>query len=337
MADVNASKTMPRWALFSAAIFIIAVILAWIAHYLLVGQYFVSTDDAYLAADSSLIAAKVSGYVTEVAVDNGDTVQPGQLLAVIDQRDYQNAEAEAEAAAAAVEAALVLQKSKIDAAQAAVQGDEARKIFAEQNQKRYTGLSAKGASTVQQTEQANTDLAAIRAQLDADNANLQAAIAQVDVLTAAMARAKAQAAQAGLDLQRTEIRASMAGMVGNKSVSVGDYLQPGTQIMAVVPLAQVYVLANYKETQITNMLPGQKVRVHVDGFPNLDVRGHVDAIYPASGQTFALLPPDNATGNFTKIVQRVPVKILLDLTPEQIGKLRPGMSVEPEVDTRGQP
>nr|WP_246344032.1 HlyD family secretion protein [Acidocella aromatica] len=327
---------MPRWALFGAAIFIVAALLVWLTHYLLVGQYLVSTDDAYLAADSSLIAAKVSGYVTEVAVDNGDSVQPGQLLAVIDQRDYQNAEAEAKAAAVAAQAGLILQQAKVGAAKAALEGDQARKIFAEQNQTRYTGLSAKGASTVQQAEQANTDVAAIRAQLDADNANLQAAIAQVDVLTAALARAKAQAAQAGLDLEHTEIRAPVAGIVGNKNVSVGDYLQPGTQIMAVVPLAQVYVLANYKETQITNMVPGQKVRVHVDGFPDLDVRGHVDAIYPASGQTFALLPPDNATGNFTKIVQRVPVKILLDLTPEQIGKLRPGMSVEPEVDTSGQ-
>lgn len=335
MVDVNTSKTMPRWALFGAAIFILAALLAWLAHYMLVGQYLVSTDDAYLAADSSLIAAKVSGYVTEVAVDNGDSVQPGQLLAVIDPRDYQNAEAAAKAAAVAAQAGLILQQAKVEAAKAALQGDQAREIFAEQNQTRYTGLSAKGASTVQQAEQANTDVAAIHAQLDADKANLQAAIAQVDVLTAALVRAKAQAAQAGLDLAHTEIRAPVAGIVGNKNVSVGDYLQPGTQIMAVVPLAQVYVLANYKETQITNMAPGQKVRVHVDGFPDLDVRGHVDAIYPASGQTFALLPPDNATGNFTKIVQRVPVKILLDLTPEQIGKLRPGMSVEPEVDTRG--
>ncbi len=322
--------------MLGAAVFILAALLAWLAHYLLLGQYLVSTDDAYLAADSSLIAAKVSGYVTKVAVDNGDSVEPGQLLAVIDQRDYQNALAEAKAAAGAAQAGLILQQAKVEAAKAALQGDQAREIFAEQNQTRYTGLSAKGASTVQQAEQANTDVAAIRAQLDADKANLQAAIAQVDVLTAALARAKAQAAQSGLDLEHTEIRAPVAGMVGNKNISVGDYLQPGTQIMAVVPLAQVYVLANYKETQITNMALGQKVRVHVDAFPNLDVRGHVDAIYPASGQTFALLPPDNATGNFTKIVQRVPVKILLDLTPGQIGKLRPGMSVEPEIDTRGQ-
>ncbi|MGO9817336.1 MAG: HlyD family secretion protein [Acidocella sp.] len=337
MADVNSSKKPPRWALFGAAVVIAIALLTWIASYLLVGQYLVSTDDAYLAADSSLIAAKVGGYVTEVAIDNGQAVKPGQLLVVIDPRDYQNALAAAKAEAANEEAALVLQQAKIAAAKAAVQGDIARLAFAERNQMRYASLSAKGASPEQETEQATTDLAAARAQLDADNANLQAAIAEVEVLNAALARAKAEAAQAALDLTHAEIRAPMAGIVGNKSVSVGDYLQPGTQIMAIVPLAQVYVLANYKETQITHMVPGQKVTVHVDGFPSLDVRGYVDAIYPASGQTFALLPPDNATGNFTKIVQRVPVKILLDLTPDEIGKLRPGMSVEPEIDTRSQP
>jgi membrane fusion protein (multidrug efflux system) len=319
--------------MFGAAILAAAALLVWLLYYLFIGQYFVSTDDAYLAADSSLIAAKVSGYVTKVAVDNGSAVQPGQLLAVIDPRDYQNALAAAQAEAAAAEADLALQKQKIAAAQAAIAGDQAREVFAQKNQARYNGLIPTGASTVQQAEQSSTDLATIRAQLDADNANLRAALAQMDVLTATLARAKAQMAQADLDLQHTEIRAPAAGVVGNKTVAIGDYLQPGTQIMAIVPLSHVYVLANYKETQITHMAPGQKVRVHVDGFPDLDVRGHVATIFPASGQTFALLPPDNATGNFTKIVQRVPVKILLDLTPAQIGKLRPGMSVEPEVDT----
>ena len=337
MADVNESKMPPRWALFGAVVFIALALLTWIAYYLLVGQYFVSTDDAYLAADSSLIAAKVGGYVTEVAVDNGQAVKPGQLLVVIDPRDYQNALAAAKAEAANEEAALVLQQAKIAAAKAAVQGDEARLAFAVTNQTRYARLSAKGASPEQEAQQANTDLAAARAQLDADKANLQAAIAEVEVLNAALASAKAQAAQAELNLSHTEIRAPVAGIVANKTVSVGDYLQPGTQIMAVVPLAQVYVLANYKETQITHIAPGQKVTVHVDGFPNLDVTGHVDTVFPASGQTFALLPPDNATGNFTKIVQRVPVKIVLDLAPDEIGKLRPGMSVEPEIDTRSQP
>jgi membrane fusion protein (multidrug efflux system) len=328
---------MSRWAMFGMAILAVVVLLGWLLRYLLVGQYLVGTDDAYLAADSSLIAAKVSGYVAKVAVDNGSAVQPGQLLAVIDPRDYQNALTAAKAAAAGAEADLALQKEKIAAAQAAIAGDQAREVFAQKNQARYNGLIATGASTVQQAEQSSTDLAAIRAQLDADNANLRAALAQMDVLTATLARTKAQAAQAELDLQHTEIRAPIAGIVGNKTVALGDYLQPGTQVMAVVPLSQVYVVANYKETQITHMAPGQKVRVRVDGFPDLDVRGHLATIFPASGQTFALLPPDNATGNFIKIVQRVPVKILLDLTPEQIGKLRPGMSVEPEVDTSGQP
>ena len=137
-----------------------------------------------------------------------------------------------------------------------------------------------------------------------------------------------------MDLSHTEILSPFDGVVGDKSVAVGDYLTPGAEIMAVVPLSQVYVVANYKETQITNIRPGQKVTLTVDGFPDLNVTGHVDSIYPASGQEFSLLPPDNATGNFTKIVQRVPVKIMLDLTPDLIGRLRPGMSVEPEIDTR---
>ena len=137
-----------------------------------------------------------------------------------------------------------------------------------------------------------------------------------------------------LNLSHTQIRAPFDGVVGNKTVAVGDYLEAGTQIMAIVPLSQVYVIANYKETQITNIKAGQHVSLVVDAFPGLKVTGTVDSIAPASGQQFALLPPDNATGNFTKIVQRVPVKIVLDLTPDVIGKLRPGLSVEPNIDTR---
>ncbi len=321
---------------------------AWLINYLLVGQYLVSTDDAYISAYSSLTAAKVGGYVTEVAVNDNQPVTKGQLLVRIDPRDYQNALdtaqaglTSAEADMANDEAMLSLQASKIAAAQAAVQGDAAKLAFAEQNQRRYATLSAKGASPVQTTDQANTDLQTARAALAADQASLQAAQRQVDVLKAQLAaaranaaQAQAQLAQAQLNLAYTAIRAPFDGVVGNKTVAVGDYLQPGTQIMAVVPLSQVFVLANYKETQITHIRPGQSVKISVDGFPGLKVRGHVDSIYPASGQEFALLPPDNATGNFTKIVQRVPVKILIDLTPEETGKLRPGMSVEPEIDTR---
>ncbi|MBU6449312.1 MAG: HlyD family secretion protein [Rhodospirillales bacterium] len=348
MSDNQASPRRRRLLVGAGIVVIVLALGIWLINYLLVGQYFVTTDDAYLAADSSLTAAKVSGYVTAVAVNENQPVKQGQLLARIDPRDYQNAVNEAQGGLASAKAEiandnalLALQPSKIAAATAAVQADEAKLAFAAQNQQRYASLSAKGASPVQNTEQANTDLRTAQAGLAADQAGLQAAQRQVDVLKAGLqgakataARAQAQLAQAQLNLAHTAIRAPFAGIVGNKTVAVGDYLQPGTQIMAIVPLSQVYVLANYKETQITHIRPGQSVNISVDGFPDLKVRGHVDSIYPSSGQEFALLPPDNATGNFTKIVQRVPVKILVDLTKAQIGKLRPGMSVETDIDTR---
>ncbi len=327
-------KFSTRWLAFAAGALVVAVLIVWLIQYLLVGQYFVGTDDAYVAADSSLIASKISGYVTEVAVLQDQKVKAGQLLARIDPRDYQNALNIAQAAIADDQAALTLQQAKIAAAGAATRGDTAHETFAAQDQHRYASLSATGASTKQQADQADTGLLAAQAQIDADIANLQAARAEVLVLEAVLAQDQARAAQAQLDLSHTEIRAPFDGVVGNKTVTVGDYLVPGAQIMAVVPLGQVYVVANYKETQITTVKPGQKVRLTVDGFPDLKVTGWVESIFPASGQAFALLPPDNATGNFTKIVQRVPVKIFLHLTPDLIGRLRPGMSVEPEIDTR---
>jgi membrane fusion protein (multidrug efflux system) len=337
-----------RWILIAVGVVVAIALVVWLIQYILVGQYFVSTDDAYVTADSSLIAAKVSGYVTDVAVRDGQAVHRGELLATIDPRDYETAlagaQADSAAASAAIanaQAALSLQQAKIAAAKAALLGDQARLAFAEQNQHRYSKLSTTGASPIQATEQANTDLATSRANIAADQAALLGANREVDVLNATLAQADASLAQAvartaeaALNLSHTKIRAPFDGIVGNKTVALGDYLQAGTQIMAIVPLSQVYVLANYKETQITNIRPGQPVTLNVDAFPNLKVTGVVDSIFPASGQKFALLPPDNATGNFTKIVQRVPVKIVLDLTPNVVGKLRPGMSVEPSIDTR---
>jgi membrane fusion protein, multidrug efflux system len=348
VSENSSSTPLKRWLIVLGGGVAVVALGVWLVQYLLVGQYFVSTDDAYLTADSSIIAAKISGYVTDVAVRDDQRVRQGQLLVRIDPRDYETALAGAEADSAAAQAAIVndraelsLQQAKIAAAEAAVQGDTARLTFAAQNQRRYASLAATGASTQQNIEQANTSLATMRATLASDQANLLGANREVAVLqaaleqaTASLAQSGARAAEARLNLSHAEIRAPFDGVVGNKTVAVGDYLQTGTEIMAVVPLSQVYVLANYKETQITNIRPGQKVALTVDAFPNLKVTGWVDSIAPASGQEFALLPPDNATGNFTKIVQRVPVKIELNLTPAEIGKLRPGMSVEPEIDTR---
>jgi membrane fusion protein (multidrug efflux system) len=342
-----ASHPVRKWLGIAAGVLVAIALLAWLIEYLLVGQYYIATDDAYIAADTSMIAAKIGGYVTVVPVKENQLVHKGDVLAVIDPRDYQAAfeaaQADVQAAQAAMAsdtAQLSLQQAKIQAAQAAVTGDEARVAFAVQNQRRYAKLSTTGASPVQTADQATTDLATVRAQLAADQATLLGAQRSVAVLnaafaqsTASQAQAQAHAGQAALDLSHTQIRAPFDGQIGNKTVAVGDYLQAGTQIMAIVPITQVYVTANYKETQITRMAPGQKVSLVVDGYPSLHVTGVLDSISPASGQEFALLPPDNATGNFTRIVQRV-VKILIDMTPDLVGKLRPGMSVEPDIDTR---
>jgi len=367
LADVNApaepdtqadSKTTPpppksppawrRLLLIAVAALVIIALAIWLIQYLLVGQYFVSTDDAYIAADTSMIASKVNGYVTAVPVQDNQVVAKGDVLAVIDNQDYNVALAGAQADMAADRAALQsdqaqlsLQQAKIAAAQAQVTGDQAKVAFAADNQRRYARLSGTGASTAQNTNQADTDLATAQANLAADQANLLGAERMIDVLNAAAAQsnaalqqAAARVAQAQLDLGHTQITAPFDGVVGNKTVAVGDYLQAGTQIMAIVPLSQVYVVANFKETQITHLAPGEKVKIGVDGFPDLKVTGTVASVSPASGQEFALLPPDNATGNFTKIVQRVPVKIWINLDSNLIGKLRPGMSVEPDIDTR---
>jgi membrane fusion protein (multidrug efflux system) len=337
-----------RLAGIAAAAIVAVALLIWLADYLLVGQYFVSTDDAYIAADSAMIAPKISGYIVSVLVKDNQAVRQGQILAVIDDRDYQAALASAKADVAAGQASLQadqamlsLQDAKIQSAQAMVMADQAKLAFAGQNSRRYAAASASGASTAQSSSQANTEKATAQAALDADKANLLAAQRQVDVLNAQAAQAqasleqaRARADQATLNLGHTEITAPFDGMVADKTVAVGDYLTPGTELMGIVPLTQVYVMANYKETQITHLAPGQKVRIAVDGFPGLKVTGIVDSVAPASGQEFALLPPDNATGNFTKIVQRVPVKIDIALDADLIGKLRPGMSVEPDIDTR---
>ena len=335
-------------ALIAAGAIVVIALVIWGIHYWLVGQYFVSTDDAYIAADSTTIAPEVDGYVTAVLVRQNQRVSQGQLLLTIDTRDYQvalsGAQADMQSAQAAIvsdQAELALQQAKIAGAAATVEGDQAKLALAALNERRYARLSATGASPQQTSDQANTDVATARAGLDMDKASLLGAQRQVGVLNAQLAQASASLAQARasvdravLDLGHTQVRAPFDGAVADKTVAVGDYLQSGTEVMAVVPLNRVYVTANYKETQLTGMHPGQPVDVSVDSYPDLKVTGKVDSISPSSGQEFALLPPDNATGNFTKIVQRVPVKIVLNLNQNLIGKLVPGMSVEPEIDTR---
>ena len=318
--------------------------------YWTVGRFQVSTNDAYVKADNTTIAPKVSGYIGEVLVGDNDQVGAGKVLARIDDRDFRvavdQAKADVDAAKAAIankQAMLTGQQSVIEAARATIAVDQANLTFAEQDDKRYSQLAANGYGSIQNAQQAASRIAGARAAVARDTASLQSTITQLDVLKAELAQAQATLAhdeallrQAELNLSYTTIVSPVDGVVGNRTLRVGQYVQAGTQLMAVVPTAAAYVIANYKETQLTAVRPGQPATIEVDTFPGATFKGHVDSIAPASGQEFALLPPDNATGNFTKVVQRIPVKITLDPGPPLAGELRPGMSVIPSIDTKRQ-
>ncbi len=337
-----------KWLLTGAAIAALAGTAWYGFDYWTVGQYLVSTDDAYVKADSTTIAPKITGYLLEVLVRDNERVAAGQVLARIDDRDFtvalDQAKADVAAAGATIaskQAQLDVQQAVIDAAKATLDVDQASLTFAAQENKRYTDLAANGSGSVQNAQAAQARIAGAQATLARDGANLTSALKQVDLLkaeivqaNAALARAEALQRQAELNLGYTTITAPIDGVVGNRTLRVGQYVQAGTQLMSVVPVDGAYVVANYKETQLTDVHEGQAVDIEVDMFPGQVVHGHVDSIAPASGQEFALLPPDNATGNFTKVVQRIPVRIALDTGKNPRIALRPGMSVIPTIETR---
>jgi membrane fusion protein (multidrug efflux system) len=312
------------------------------------GQFQVSTDDAYVAADSVIVSPKITGYLSQVLVNDNQKVRAGEVLARIDDRDYRTALDQARADVNAAQAdvdnmqqSIQQQILSVSQARAQVVSDQAAVMFSEQQVRRYGDLARTGAGTVQAAQQYQADIQEHQAKLEQDQAGIAVAQKQVDVLRAQLQRAQATLAQreaaqrqAELNLSYTIIVAPTDGTVGERTLRVGQYVQAGTQLMAVVPLQAVYVTANYKETQLTDVQPGQPATISVDMFPDMVVHGHVDSIAPASGAEFALLPPDNATGNFTKIVQRIPVKIVVDRHDPLAGMLRPGMSVEPTIDTK---
>ena len=344
-----AKKLNLRKMLLTGAALVALAGAVWYGYdYWTVGQYLVSTDDAYVKADNTTISPKVSGYLSTVLVGDNERVKAGQILARIDDRDFKVALDQAKADVAAAKAAIAskqaqldVQQTVINAAKATVGVDEATATFAAQENKRYTDLATTGYGSVKNAQQAQSRIASAQAAILRDTANLASAVKQVDLLkaeivqaNAALARAQALQSQAELNLSYTTITAPIDGIVGNRTLRTGQYVQAGTQLMSLVPATGAYVIANYKETQLTDVREGQAVDIEVDTFPGRPVHGHVDSIAPASGQEFALLPPDNATGNFTKIVQRIPVKIVLDSGDNPSIALRPGMSVIPTIATR---
>jgi membrane fusion protein (multidrug efflux system) len=311
------------------------------------GRFEVSTDDAYVKADFTTIAPKVSGYLNAVLVEDNQKVKAGQVLARIDDRDFRTALDQANAQVASAKAAIDnldaqagLQLSVIDQAKATIAATEASFRFSQADAARYADLAKTGAGSVQRAQATEAARTEQRAGLQRDQAGLLAAQKKLAVLAtdraqaeAELAKAQALARQEELNLSYTLITAPVDGTVGARSLRIGQYVSAGTQLMAVVPLDAVYIVANFKETQLTDVHGGQPVQISVDTFPGVALKGHVDSVSPASGLEFSLLPPDNATGNFTKIVQRIPVKIVLD-DPTLAERLRAGMSVEPTIDTK---
>ncbi|HEX4571809.1 MAG TPA: HlyD family secretion protein [Dongiaceae bacterium] len=310
-----------------------------------------TTDDAYVRGDITPLSAQVEGYVRLVAVGDFQMVKAGDLLVQINDDDYQARVAQAEADLLGAEAAIQnlkarkdLQHAEIDQAQREIEATQADVDRTVLELRRQRALLATTYGTPQKVEQATADEKRFEATLARNQAELQGARRQMGVLDTeeSQLRAEAKAKRAMLDLAKinlgyTRIVAPVNGMVGERGVRAGEYLRPGTQVISVVPLNNVWVVANYKETQLTHVATGQKAEVTFDTFPGVTVTGRVDSIAPASGSQFSLLPPDNATGNFTKVVQRIPVKILLDGDNPLAGRLRPGMSAVATILTDSTP
>jgi membrane fusion protein (multidrug efflux system) len=307
-----------------------------------------STDDAYIVADYTLVAPKVPGVIDRVLVEDNQPVHAGDVLARIDPRDFrtalQTAQADLLSAKARVDnidTRVSRQQSVISQTEATIAADDASLTFAQQSAQRYRKLSQDGAGTTEQQQQAEFSLRQQAALRLRDASAASAAQKDLAVLAserveaqATMLRAQALVEQATLNLSYTTIVAPVDGVVGQRSVRVGAYVGAGTMLLAIVPLQRAYVVGNFREIQLTHVRARQTVKITVDAFPGLVLHGHVESIAPATGLTFAPIAPDNATGNFTKVVQRLPVKIALDSGQPGLLQLRVGMSVTPRIDTR---
>jgi membrane fusion protein (multidrug efflux system) len=312
------------------------------------GRYLVSTDDAYVGAKSATLSPKVSGYVSDIIVADNTRVASGDVIARIDDGDYQLAVQTARDQIAVQQATIerlgqqtAAQEAAVDQAKAQLASAKAGATRAELELKRQQDLAARQVSSQQLLEQAKAGYDQAVASVKASEAAIEAATANVGVLKSQQEEARrtlkqfeTSLAKAERDLSFTLIRAPFDGVIGNRAVQVGDYVQPTQRLASLVPLDAVYIDANLKETQLAKVHPGQPVSISVDAFPDRKLEGRVASVAPASGSVFSLLPPDNATGNFTKIVQRLPVRILVPAAVAEQSLLRPGMSVVVSVNTK---
>ncbi|WP_175958688.1 HlyD family secretion protein [Burkholderia pyrrocinia] len=344
----NGTRGSKRRILLVVAVLAAFGAAVWLGRWWTVGRFIESTNDAYLQADSMTAAPKVAGYVTDVYVRDNQAVKAGDPLVRLDVRQYQVALAQSLATVdarradiARAEADISQQHANLEQADAQAKVSQINARHASDEYARYAPLAATGAETHERVADLKSTRDQAAATLAANNASSAAARTQIASFTAQLRQARAQleaaqasAAQAQLDLDNTIVRSTLDGRVGDRTVRVGQYVQPGTRLLTVVPVDAIYLVANFKETQIGQMRIGQPVALHVDALPDGALSGVVDSFAPGTGAQFALLPPENATGNFTKIVQRVPVRIRLAADARAQRMLLPGLSVTVDVDTR---
>ncbi len=338
-----------RRLVLSGLVFAVALGAAWYGHqWWTVGRYIETTDDAYVGGEVTVIAPKVAGLIAAVAVTDNQAVRAGDLLVKLDDRDYRAALAKATAAVAARQAALAnldatrrLQEAMVAQADAEIAAADAEVERSQFDTIRYRRLASDQYASVQRSQQADADNKKAIAAADKARAALAAAQRRLDVIDtqkqqaqAALAQAVADHDLAQLNLGYTELRAPIDGTVGNRSARPGAYAMVGAQLISLVPADGLWVDANFKESQLAHIRPGLPVSIEADVLPGQVFHGHVASLAPATGAQFSVLPPENATGNFTKIVQRVPVRILLDGDASKLGRLRPGLSVTAGVDRR---
>lgn len=338
-------SAVKRTALLSALLVLLLALAFFVWRAMTANDH--RTDDAWVNADYTLVAPKVSGYIARVSVQDNQHVRAGDLLATLDDRDFRVALETAraslqvsEAKRLSTQAQLAQQQATINQAKATLAASEAAARYAGQKAARYNQLYKSGTIAADDQQKADANQRSASATVRQSEAALDAAHKQVSVLQAAVRQAEADVAaaqanvdQAQLNLSYTRIVAPVEGMVGQRTVRPGAYVSAGSRLLAVVPLQQLYITANYLETQLTDVRPGQKVSVTVDALPGKTFTGQIDSIAPATGATFSAISPDNATGNYTKVVQRLPVKIMLDAGQPDLAQLRVGMSAIPHIET----
>jgi membrane fusion protein (multidrug efflux system) len=343
------AKRLRKWALLASAVALLGLAGArYGENWWHVGRFIETTDDAYVGGNVTAISPHVAGFVAQILVQDNQYVRAGDLLARLDDRDLRAAVDHAEAileqrkaALAGLRAKYALQRSLIDQAAADIDARSAQAQFAREEAERYRALVLTSAGSKQDAQrtfaldhQARAALASAEAALAAARQQLAVLDTQIAEAAAAVAQAEADLRTARLNLSYTEIRAPVDGYVGNRAAQLGAYVAEGAYLLTIVPAQGLWIDANFKEDQLARMRPGQPVTIIADALPGHELRGHVLSVAPGTGAIFSVIPPENATGNFTKIVQRVPVRIALDDTDATLGGIRPGLSITASVDTR---